>query len=296
MALSRKERANLFKGLGFISPWIVGFVLLTAYPIGASLYWSFCDYDVLSKPVWVGPLNYQDMATDGVFWKSLWNTLYFAAFSLPLGMALSLAVALLLNQKAKGRSVFRTLFFLPSMTPQVAVAMIWLWLLSSDFGLLNQGLALIGVAGPDWLKDPMWTKPALILMAVWQTGGTMVIYLAALQDVPKTLYESAELDGASAWTKLRHITLPLISPVIYFNLIMGVIGSLQVFVGPYIMMTNGGPDRSALFYAVYLFENAFRYNQMGYACAMAWVLFMLIALLTWIAARAMRSRVYYAGA
>ncbi len=295
--MTRGERHKLLLGLMFIGPWIVGFLGFTLYPVCASIFYSFCDYDVLTKPVWVGALNYRDMFTDAIFWKSLYNTLFFAALALPLGLVASLTVAILLNQSVKGRSVFRAVYFLPSLVPLVAGAMIWLWILNGNFGLLNHGLKLIGIANPpQWLTDPNWTKPAVVLMAVWGVGHSMVIYLAALQDVPRSLYESADLDGASARAKLRHVTLPMISPVIYFNLIMGIIGSLQVFVRPYVMLgRTGGPNRSALFYAIYLFQNAFEYRQMGYACAMAWVLFLIILLLTWVATRSTRRLIYYAG-
>lgn len=281
----------------FISPWIVGFLGFTLYPVLASIFYSFCDYDVLTSPVWVGALNYRDMFTDAIFWKSLYNTVFFAAIALPLGLVASLSVAILLNQSVRGRSVFRAVYFLPSLVPLVAGAMIWLWILNGNFGLLNHGLKMIGISKPpQWLTDPNWTKPAIILMAVWGVGHSMVIYLAALQDVPRSLYESADLDGASAWTKLIHVTLPMISPVIYFNLIMGIIGSLQVFARPYVMLgRTGGVNRSALFYAVYLYQNAFEYRQMGYACAMAWVLFVLILMLTWLATRSTRRLIYYAG-
>ncbi|WP_432800026.1 carbohydrate ABC transporter permease [Poriferisphaera sp. WC338] len=293
--MTRIEKLNLIKALGFISPWIIGFAALAVYPILSSLYWSFCDYDVLNKPVYIGVANYTDMVQDSVFWTSLWNTLVYAVFSIPLGLVLSLAIAVLLNQKVRGRSFLRTMFFLPSMVPLVAVSMIWLWMFNGEYSLINHALSYIGIEGPNWLGNPKWTKPSLILMSIWQTGGTMVIYLAALQDVPKYLYESADLDGAGAVRKLWNITIPLISPVIYFNMIMGIIGALQVFAQPYIMFGGGGPNRSALFYAVYLFENAFRDFRLGYACAMAWVLFIIIVSLTWIATRATRKHIYYAG-
>jgi len=295
--MTRGEKQNLRVGLMFISPWIVGFLGFTLYPVLASIFYSFCDYDVLTSPVWVGGLNYRDMFTDTIFWKSLYNTLFFAALALPLGLAASLTVAILLNQSVRGRSVFRAIYFLPSLVPLVAGAMIWLWILNGNYGLLNHGLKMIGISKPpQWLTDPNWTKPAIILMAVWGVGHSMVIYLAALQDVPRSLYESADLDGASWWAKLRHVTLPMISPVIYFNLIMGIIGSLQVFARPYVMLgRTGGPNRSALFYAVYLYQNAFEYRQMGYACAMAWVLFLMILFLTWVATRSTRRLIYYAG-
>jgi multiple sugar transport system permease protein len=293
--MTQGEKRNLWIGLAFIGPWIIGFLAFTLFPVCASIYFSFCDYDVLTKPVWVGMLNYRDMITDSVFWKSLYNTFYFAAFSLPLGMIIALLVAVLLNQSVKGRSVFRAIFFLPSLIPVVASSMVWLWILNGNFGILNHALEWLHIRGPQWLADEKWTKPALILMALWGCGNGVVIYLAALQDVPRSLYESAEIDGANAWVKFRHITVPLISPVLYFNLIMGIIGSLQVFANAYIMLGGGGPNRSALFYTVYLYQNAFDYRQMGYASAMAWVLFIIILFLTWVATRSTRKLIYYGG-
>ncbi|NQU41158.1 MAG: sugar ABC transporter permease [Lentisphaerae bacterium] len=294
--MTRGERHNLRTGLAFVSPWIIGFLTFTLYPVGVSLYYSLCDYDVLSTPIWVGALNYRDMLTDEIFWKSLRNTFYFAAFSLPLGMVVSLLTAILLNQSIKGRSLFRAIFFIPSLVPVVAGAMVWIWILNGNFGLLNHALRQLGITHPpQWLSDPAWTKPSLILMSLWGVGNTVVIYLAALQDVPRSLYESADIDGASSIRKLWNITIPLISPVIYFNLIMGIIGSLQVFAQPFVMLGGGGPNRSALFYAVYIYQNAFDYRLMGYACAMAWVLFLIVLLLTWIATRSTRHLIYYAG-
>jgi len=294
--MTRGERRNLFVGLAFISPWIAGFLVFTLYPVCASLFLSFCDYDVLTSPVWIGTLNYSELVADSIFWKSLYNTLFFAAFSLPLGLVMSLLVAVLLNQSVRGRSTFRAIFFLPSLIPVVASSVLWLWILNGNFGLLNEALRALGISHPpQWLSDPAWTKPSLVLMSLWGVGSSMVIYLTALQDVPRSLYESAELDGAGAWSKFVHITLPLISPVIYFNLIMGIIGSIQVFSQGYIMMPAGGPQRSSLFCAVYLFLNAFEYRQMGYACAMAWVLFLLILLLTWLATRGTRKMIFYTG-
>ena len=293
--MTQGEKRNLWIGLAFISPWLVGFLAFTLFPVCASIYFSFCDYDVLTTPVWVGTLNYRDMFTDGAFWKSLYNTFYFAAFSLPLGMVVALLVAVLLNQSVKGRPVFRAIFFLPSLIPVVASSMVWLWILNGNFGILNHALEWFHIHGPQWLADEKWTKPALILMALWGCGNGVVIYLAALQDVPRSLYESAEIDGANAWVKFRHITVPMISPVLYFNLIMGIIGSLQVFANAYIMLGGGGPNRSALFYTVYLYQNAFDYRQMGYASAMAWVLFLIILFLTWVATRTTRRLIYYGG-
>lgn len=293
--MTRGEKRNLWIGLAFISPWIVGFLAFTVFPVCASIFYSFCDYDVLTKPVWVGALNYRDMVTDSVFWKSLYNTLYYAFFSLPLCLVIALLVAVLLNQDVRGRSTFRAIYFLPSLVPVVASSMVWLWILNGNFGILNHALAVFGMKGPQWLADEKWTKPSLILMAMWGSGNTVVIYLAALQDVPRSLYESADIDGGNAWVKFRHITVPMISPVIYFNLIMGIIGSLQVFAQAYIMLGGGGPNRSALFYTVYLYQNAFDYRQMGYACAMAWMLFLIILFLTWLATRSTRRLIYYGG-
>lgn len=293
--MTRGDWRNLKVGLLFISPWIAGFLVFTLYPMIASLYYSFCDYDVLSRPVFIGALNYHDMFTDSVFWKALYNTLYFAAFSLPLGLILALMVAILLNNSVKFRPVFRTCFFLPSLVPMVAVAMLWIWIFNGSFGLLNVALSWFGISGPNWLADEAWTKPSLILATMWGVGGSMVIYLAALQDVPRDLYESADIDGATAWHRIRHITIPMISPVIYFNLIMGIIGSLQQFAMPYVMFGGSGVNRSALFYATYIYENAFSYNQMGYACAMAWVLFLMILGLTWVATKATRRHIHYSG-
>ena len=295
--MTRQEKKRLIWGIFFISPWLLGLIGLTLYPIIASLYYSFCDYDVLSTPAWVGALNYQDMFTDKVFWKSLYNTLIFAVFAVPAGIITSLFFAVLLNTRIKGKSILRTLFFLPSLVPMVATAMIWLWIFNGKFGLLNYALGLLGIEGPNWLADEVWTKPALILTCIWGVGNQIVIYLAALQDVPRQLYEAAEIDGASWWHKLKNITLPMISPVIYFNMIMAIIGSLQVFAQPYIMFGGGtgGPNRSCLLYAVYLYQNAFSYNRMGYACAMAWILFLIIMFLTWLATRMTRKHIYYGG-
>ena len=293
--MTQGEKRNLWIGLAFISPWIVGFLAFTVFPVCASIFFSFCDYDVLTKPVWVGTLNYRDMVTDSVFWKSLYNTLYYAFFSLPLGLVMALIIAVLLNQKIRARSLFRATYFLPSLIPVVASSIVWLWILNGNFGILNHALEWFHIKGPQWMADEKWTKPSLILMAMWGCGNTMVIYLAALQDVPRSLYESAEIDGANAWVKFWNVTVPMISPVIYFNLIMGIIGSLQVFAQAYIMFGGGGPNRSALFYTVYLYQCAFDYHQMGYASAMAWMLFLIILFLTWVATRSTRRLIYYGG-
>jgi multiple sugar transport system permease protein len=297
--MTTREKRDLRCGLAFCSPWLIGLGLFTVYPVAASLFYSFCDYSVLQAPVWIGLENYHRMAGDAVFWQSLKNTLFYAALSLPLGMVVSLSLAMLLNTGVRGMTVFRVIFYLPSIIPTVAASMLWLWIFNGQYGVLNWVLrpilGLVGQTPPTWLADPVWAKPALVLMSLWGVGNSMVIYLAGLQDVPKELYESAEIDGASWWGRFWHITLPMISPVIYFNLIMGIIGTLQVFTQVFVMTggPEGEPARSTLFYALYLFSTAFYDLRMGYASAMAWVLFVLIVALTILATKLTAKRVHY---
>jgi multiple sugar transport system permease protein len=289
------ERKRAWTGLAFVSPWLLGFAAFTLYPVCASIYFSFCDYDVLSRPVWVGLLNYQEMASDSVFWLSVRNTLVFNLIALPLGLVASLALALLLNQPVRMKGMFRAIYYVPSLVPAVAGGVVWLWILNGRIGLLNEALMALGVSHPpQWLADPAWTKPSLALVAAWGCGNTVVIYLAALQGVPRSLLEAAMIDGASAWRRLVHVTIPAISPVIYFNLMIGIIGGLQIFTSAFVMMKSpGGPERSVLFYAIYIYQNAFEYRHMGYASAMAWILCLLILACTWFAARLSRSLVHY---
>jgi multiple sugar transport system permease protein len=299
--MMKRERADLRRGLGFTGLWFVGLGVFTLYPVAASLYYSFCDYSVLQAPIWIGLENYRRMATDTLFWISLRNTLFYAALSLPLGLVVALSLALLLNTGVRGMPVFRTIFYLPSIVPVVAGATLWLWIFNGQYGLLNWALApvlrVVGAHPPAWLGDPAWAKPALVLMSLWGVGNSMIIYLAGLQDVPQELHESAELDGAGVWCRFWHITVPMISPVIYFNLVMGIIGTMQVFTTVFVMTggADGNPARSTLFYALYLFSTAFYDLRMGYASALAWVLFMLIAGLTLVANKLAERRVHYAG-
>ncbi len=290
--LSRRE---MWAGLAFVSPWIVGLGVFLLYPILASLYYSFCDYSVFREARPIGATNYVDLASDKLFWKSLLNTLYFAALSVPLGLILALALALLLNSGVRGLTIYRTIFFLPALVPMVALAVLWLWIFNGEYGVLNSALSSLGVPAPGWLTDPAWSKPALVLLSMWGVGYAMVIFLAGLQDVPVHLYEAADLDGASWLHKIRHVTLPMVSPVILFNGIMGIIGSLQYFAIPYIMTPNGQPARSAYFYAMYLYDNAFLYLKMGYASAMAWILFLIILCLTLLSLRLASRYVHYEG-
>ena len=298
--MTRGERRNLRNGLLFIAPWLLGFSAFVAYPIAASIWYSLCDYSVLKPAVYVGADNYVELAQDPVFWQSLRNTLYFAVLYLPLSAVLAVTLALLLNTGVRGMAIYRTIFFLPSLTPMIALAILWMWMLNGEYGVvnhfLNPLLAAFGVKAPDWLQTITWAKPAIVLMSFWGVGHAMVIYLAALQDVPQQLYEAADIDGASWVAKLAHVTLPLISPVIFFNVVMGLIGALQVFALPYVVTGGlGGPARSTTFYAMYLYNNAFKYLRMGYACAMAWILFLIVLGLTLAIMRVSRRRVYYAG-
>ena len=280
-------------GLLFAAPWLVGFTVFLAYPLVASIYFSFCDYSVLKPPVWIGVENYTELFHDELFWTALKNTLLYAAFALPAGILTSLSLAMLLNAKVKGMPFYRTVFFIPSLVPQVSLAVLWLWLLNGERGVLNLLLAKVGIAGPSWLGDPAWSKPAMVLMSVWGVGNAVLIYLAGLQDVPRPLIEAAELDGATAWQKTRNVTIPMISPVILFNGVMGLIGTLQVFAVPFIMFPNGTPARSTYFYAMYLFDNAFKYQKMGYASAMGWIMFLLVLVLTLVSLRLSEKHVHY---
>ncbi|MCC6727728.1 MAG: sugar ABC transporter permease [Chthonomonadales bacterium] len=293
----RAARRDVLRGLAFVSPWLAGFLLFTLYPIGASLYYSFCDYRVLSPPRWVGIRNYVELFTDhDYFLPSLANTA-FMFIELPLALIVSIAVALLLNQKLRGMGFFRTVYYLPSVVPTVASSILWLWLLNPEYGLVNKTLEALRIPTTPWLQSPLWSKPAFILLDLWMVGGGVVIYLAALQGVPRHLYEAADLDGAGPWHRTLHITLPAISPVIFFNLVLGVIGTFQYFTQAFLMTGSppGGPANSTLFYALYLFQNAFSYFRMGYACAMAWVLFLLTLLATLVVFRSSARWVYYEG-
>jgi multiple sugar transport system permease protein len=289
----KKSNKNLMMGLLFIMPWILGFSLFQLYPICKSVYYSFCEYDVLNPPVFIGLANYKELFHDEIFLKAIVNTAVYTGMSIPLSMFISLFFAILLNQKIFGRGIFRTIFFVPSLVPLIAMAVIWKWIFSSKGGVLNYLLSLIGITGPSWLGSTLWATPSIVLTGIWGIGGSIVIYLAALQDVPRSLYEAAEIDGAGWFAKVRHITLPVISPVIYFNLILGIIGALQVFVVPYVM-TSGGPARSTYYYAMYLFDNAFRFLRMGYAGAMAVILFFIIVVMTVVVTKLTASKIYYA--
>jgi len=304
--MTRHERRDLRFGLCFIAPWLIGFLAFCAYPFACSVYYSLCDYSVLSPAAFIGLQNYRDLLADPVFWRSLYNTLFFAAFAIPLGLVISLSLALLMNFGVPGRGIFRAIFFLPSLVPMVCLAILWQWMLNAELGPINAAInpllgALNGLLGthwsaPNWLQDARYAKWGIIFTGLWGAGNAAVIYLAGLQDVPRHLYEAAEIDGAGFLRKMLHITLPAISPVIYFNTTMGLIGSLQVFAVPYVMTNGGdGPERSLLFVATYLYQNAFDYWNMGYACAIGVILFLVILALTALGTRLSEKHIYYAG-
>jgi multiple sugar transport system permease protein len=266
-----------------------------------SLYLSFTASSLLSPPQWVGLENYRRMFTDPIFYRSLGNTAYYALLGVPLGMILSLGLALLLDAPVRGLGIFRTLFFLPSVTNTVALSILWLWLLNPEFGLLNTALGAMGIEGPLWLQSEAWAKPALVLMSLWTVGGQMIICLAALQGVPQELKEAAAIDGAGPVRRFFAVTLPMISPALLFNFIMGLVGALQVFTQAFVMTggvqpgSEGGPNQSTLFIVLYIYKKAFQEYDMGYASALAWALFVLITLCTALAWRVARSRVHYEG-
>lgn len=291
--MNRAERRNLWKGLAFISPWIIGLLAFTAIPMALSLYYSFCDYALTAPnrlPVWIGLGNYRELVNDSIFWTTLGNTFRYAALALPAGMLVSLGLALMLNADIRGQTLYRAIIFLPSLIPAVASAMLWLWLFNGRLGLLNFLLVRIGLPSVDWLGS--LAMPSLALMSVWGVGNTVVIYLAGLQDVPRELLEAAEIDGAGPLRRMLSVTLPTLSPVIFFNLVMAIIGTFSVLTVPYIM-TQGGPNNSTYFYSMYNYDVAFRYLRMGYASALAWVQLLIMLGLTGLAFRSARRWVHY---
>jgi multiple sugar transport system permease protein len=292
---TRLGRRQALSGYLFAGPAILGLAIFTVGPILAALTYSFTHYEILAPATYVGGENYRKLfVEDRYFLTALWNTLYFAAFSVPVGIAMALGLAMLLNCEIRGRAFYRTFFYLPTVVPTVAGSLLWAWLFNGEYGLVNVVLAAVHLPSIPWLTSEAWSKPALILMGVWGVGGGMIIFLAALQGVPRSLYEAARIDGAGAWTTFRHITLPMISPAMFFMVVMGVIGSLQVFTQAY-LVTSGGPVNSTLFYVLYLFREAFQNLHMGYACAMAWVLFVVILGLTGLQFVLAKRWVYYEG-
>jgi multiple sugar transport system permease protein len=279
---------------GFVSPWIVGFLLFTAGPMVYSLVLSFMDWDLLDPAKFVGTANYRQAVHDPLLGQAIKVTLTYAVVSVPLQMVLSLGVALLMNVRVRGINLFRTIWYLPSLITGVAQTVLFIYVFNPDFGLINGVLRLVGIEGPKWLFDPHWALPAVIIMSLWTVGGNMVIYLAGLRDVPADLYEAAEVDGAGWWRTLWNITLPQLSPVIFFNVITGLIGAMQTFTQGYVLAHNeGGLGNSLLFYVLYLYQNAFALFKIGYASALAWILFVMIMALTALMFRGSDFWVYY---
>ena len=294
---SPQERRSFLLAMLFISPWIVRFITLTAYPFFASLYFSMTTYDIFTPPRFVGLSNYITAFTDDpLFYIALYNTVYYAFFSLSLTTVLALTIAMMLNMDVGFRPVYRTIYYLPSVTPMVASTLLWMWLFNPIYGPVSLGLQMMGINPPSWFSDPAWAKPTLILLSLWGMGQTIVLYLAGLQDVPTSLLEAAELDGANWWQKIRNVTIPLISPVIFFNVMTGLIGSFQYFTQAFVMSGGtGGPADATMMYSLHLYLSAFRYFKMGYASALAWVLFIIILGISYVVFKITGRHVYYGG-
>jgi multiple sugar transport system permease protein len=292
--LSRVALLEELWGYVFISPWLLGFIIFTIGPMLVSLYWSFTKYEFPLAPKWYGIANYVDaFRKDELFPTALWNTTYYVLFSVPLGLVASLLLALLLDRKIPGRPIWRTVYYIPSIVPAVVTAFLFGYLFQPEYGLVNSLLAQVGIQGPGWFNSVAWVKPTFIILALWGAGGpTMIIFLAGLQNIPSELYEAAEVDGAGRLTKFWNITLPMLSPTIFFNLVTGIIGAFKIFTTAYVA-TGGGPYYASYFYVLHLFNNFFKYLNMGYASALAWILFIIIMIFTLIQLRFARRWVYY---
>jgi multiple sugar transport system permease protein len=276
----------------FMSPAILGLLIFTLGPIVISLFLSFTEYNIITPPRWVGLENYSDMFQERLFWQSLRVSAIYSLVSVPLGLTLSLGLAVLLNHAMRGILLFRSIYYMPTVISGVGVAMLWRWLFNAEFGVINVLLGRIGIQGPAWLLDANWALPALIITSLWGIGGTTLIFLAGLQSIPHELYEAAEIDGAGPVSMFRSITLPLISNVTFFNLVLGIIGALQVFTDAFVI-TRGGPNHATLFLSVYLYQHAFQYLNMGYAAALAWFMFVIVMLLTLLVFKSSPLWVYY---
>jgi multiple sugar transport system permease protein len=293
--LSKSEGKGLFWGIFFVSPWLFGFLFFTLYPLLASGYYSLTRYDLIRDPVFLGLKNYIDLfTTDPHFWNVMYNTLFYVGFSVPLGIGTAFLIAILLNSKIIGRSFFRGIIYIPSIVPAVCSAMVWLFLLNIQYGAINAVLTSIGLEAIPFLSNPTLAKPSLVVVSMWTQGAAVVIFLAALQDVPRSLYEAATVDGANAFQKFLNVTIPMTTPVILFNLIMGFIGAFQEFTVPW-LLTQGGPMNSTEFFAIHLYRNAFIYLRMGKASALAWIMFAIIVVFTLILFRTSARWVYYGG-
>ncbi len=292
----RNSGHGIRTGLFWVSPWLFGLLLFILLPVSISAILCFCQYNALRPPVFTGLENIRTLFGDPLFWQVLKNTAVYAAVALPAGTILSLALALMLNARVPGQTLWRAIIFVPTLVPLVAGAMIWLWMFNARYGLINSVIGMFGIDGPNWLNDPRWTMPSMILLSLWSIGHAVVIYLAGLQDVPKELYEAIHLDGAGTLQRLRFVTLPMISPSIFFNIVMGTIFVWQVFAVPQIMIPGGGPGRNAYFYTMYLYDVGFMHQRFGYACLLSWIQLVIILCLTGVAFRLSRNFVHYRGA
>lgn len=291
--MSKPARREAIEGYLCILPWLIGFITFVAGPIIASFLISFTRWDAVNPPQWVGLDNYIEIFTDDAdFRQALKVTVTYAAFSLPLQLVLGLGISLLLNMRLRGMNIYRTLFYIPAVMSGVAVTLLWVWIFNPQFGIINYLLSLIGIEGPRWLQSPKWALPALIIMSTWGVGGSAVIYLAGLQNIPPHLYEAAEIDGANAWQRFWRITLPMLTPTIFFQLVLGLIGTFQTFTESYVA-TGGGPRKSTLFYMLYLYTKAFRSLSMGYGSALAWILALIILIITVLIFKSSPMWVYY---
>ena len=289
------RKSSSFLIIAFLFPWLIGFFVFLLGPILASFYLSFTDYDILQRPIWIGLDNYMQLFSDPVFVKSLSVTFIYAAVTLPLSVIFGVALAILLNQKIRGISIYRTCYYLPSIIPLVASSIVWLWIFRGDEGgLLNNFLSKLNIKGPLWFGEPDWALVALIIMSLWSIGNSVLIYLAGLQDIPGSLYEAADIDGANFWQKLFFITVPMLTPTIFFNLVIGIISVFQYFIPAYVM-TGGGPEYATTFYSLYTYQNAFEDFKFGYASSMAWILFLIVVFFTWLAFRGFSNKIFYQG-
>lgn len=294
---SRHTWRHFRNGIIFASPWIIGLLLFWIFPILASLYYSFTEFNAIQTPRWVGMDNFIAMVKDTIFWTAAYNTLWFAVVSIPLAIVWAFGLALVLNRRIHGRIVYRTIYFLPTLVPSVALALVWIYLFNPATGLINVPFDWLGIRGPCWNACAAWSRPTMVLLAMWIIGGQVVLYLAGLQDVPQELYDAAAVDGANVFQQFRSVTLPMMTPVIFYHLVTSVIGAFQFFEIPYIMTGGtGAPDNTLMFYSIYLFKNAFAYFKMGYASALAWVMFIVILAITLVIFRSARHWVYYGGA
>ena len=293
--MNRLERSRLRNGLLFALPWLIGISIFYLYPIAGTLYHSFFEYPVFSPPTFTGFLNYETLLNDELFWITVYNSIYYTCMYVPLAVIVSIFLALILNMKIrKGISFYRMVYYMPCIVPMVGASLLWMWIFNAHFGLLNTFLRMIGINGPGWLASATWSKPSLVLMALWLLGPGIIIYLSALQDVPQQLHDVAEIDGANWVQRLRYITLPMLTPIILFDIIISLTLALQTFTRIYIM-TRGGPANSTLLFGLYIYRTAFAYLNMGYACALAWVFFILVFIVTILIFKSSAKWVYYGG-